>query len=72
MEELWGVILEEDGKDVTSTILMGDWNSVVGGESYGNVVGPHGLGRRCQRGQMLTDFCQRNGLFINNTWCKRP
>jgi endonuclease/exonuclease/phosphatase family metal-dependent hydrolase len=47
VEELYGVIeemLEEDGKGNTNTIIMGDWNSVVGDEPYRNIVGPHGLG----------------------------
>jgi len=37
VEELYGVIeeiLEEDGKGNTNTIIMGDWNSIVGNESY--------------------------------------
>jgi exonuclease III len=47
VEELYGIIeeiLEGDGKGDTNTIIMGDWNSVVGDESYRNFVGPHGLG----------------------------
>ncbi|PNF32613.1 hypothetical protein B7P43_G17996 [Cryptotermes secundus] len=36
------------------------------------VCGSHGLGRRNQRGQMLTDFCERNGLTVTNTWFKKP
>ena len=49
MEDLYGIseeILEEDGKGDTNTIIMGDWNSVVGDESYRNFAGPHGLGRK--------------------------
>jgi exonuclease III len=63
VEELYVVIeeiLEEDGKGDTNTIIMGDWNSVVGEESHRNIVGPHGLGRRNHRGQMLINFCERN------------
>ena len=51
---------------------IGDWNSVVGEESYKNIVGSHGLGRRNHRGQMLIDFCERNGLIVTNTWFKKP
>jgi endonuclease/exonuclease/phosphatase family metal-dependent hydrolase len=51
---------------------MGDWNSVVGYKAHHNTVGPYGLGRRNQRGQMLIDFCERNGLVITNTWFKKP
>ena len=62
-------ILEEDGKGDTTNIILGDWNSVVGDEPYRN-VGSHGLGRRNHRGQMLIDFCERNGLIVTNTWFK--
>ena len=70
VEELCDVteeILEENGKGDTNTIIMGDWNSVVGEESYRNIVGPHGLGRRNHRGQMLIKFCERNRLIVTNT-----
>jgi exonuclease III len=49
-------ILEEDGKGDTNTIILGDWNSVVGDEPCRNIVGSHGLGRRKHRGQMLIDL----------------
>jgi len=55
LEELYSIIkknLEEDGKGNTNTIIMGEWNSVVGDKSYRNIVGPHGLGRKNHRGQM--------------------
>jgi exonuclease III len=45
VEELCGIIeeiLEEDGKGNTYTNIMGDWNSIVGDESYRIIVGPHG------------------------------
>jgi hypothetical protein len=75
MEELYDVneeILKEDGKVDTNSIIMGEWNSVVGNESYRNIVGPHGLGRKNHRGQMLINFCERNGLIIINTWFRKP
>ena len=53
VEELYDIIeeiLEEDGKGDTNTIIMGDWNSVVGDKSYENTVGPHGLWRKNHRG----------------------
>ena len=67
VEELYNIneeILEEDGKSDTNTILMGDWKSDVGDESYRYIVGPHDLGRKNQRGQMLINFCERNGLIV--------
>jgi hypothetical protein len=51
---------------------MGDWKSVVGDEPYRNIVGPHGLGKKKQRGQMLFNFCERNGLITTNTWFRKP
>jgi exonuclease III len=43
MEELYDRIegiLEEDGKGDTDTIIMADWNSVLGDKSNGNICGP--------------------------------
>ena len=40
MEKLYDTteeILEEDGKGDTNSIIMGDWNSVVGEESHKNM-----------------------------------
>ena len=65
-------ILEEDGKGDSNNIILGDWNSVVGDESYRNIVGSHGLGRWNHKRQMLIDFCERNGLIVTNTWFKMP
>jgi exonuclease III len=74
VEELYDTIeeiLEENGKGETNTIIMGEWNSVVGDKAHHNTVGPYGLGRSNQRGQMLIDFCERNGLVITSTWLKK-
>jgi hypothetical protein len=51
---------------------MGDCNSVVGDASYRNTVGPHGLGSRNQRGKILINFHEINGLVITNTWFQKP
>ena len=70
MGELYDIIeeiLEENGKDDTNTIIMGDWNSVVGDESYRNFVGPHGLGRKNHRNQIIINFCEINGVIFTNT-----
>jgi len=74
VEELYDIIeeiLEEDGKGDTNTIIMGDWNNVVGDESYRNIVGPNGLGRKNHRSQMLINFCERNRLIVTNTWFRK-
>jgi len=75
VEELYGVIeeiFEEDGKCNTNTIIMGDWNSVVGDELFRDIVGPHGLGRKNHRVKCLLTFCDRNGLIVTNTWFRKP
>ena len=62
VEKFYGTIeeiLEEDGKGDTNRIILGDYNSFVGEESYKNIVGSHGIGRRNHRGQMLPDFCEK-------------
>jgi hypothetical protein len=46
-------ILEDDGKGDTNTIIMADWNSVVGDKSNSNICGPCGLGNRNRRVQIL-------------------
>ena len=63
--------LRKTKKDDTN-IILGDWKSDVEDESYRNIVGSHGLGRRNHRGQMLIDFCEKNGLIVTNTWFKKP
>ncbi|PNF28769.1 hypothetical protein B7P43_G06461 [Cryptotermes secundus] len=65
-------ILQEDGRGDTNSIILGDWNSIVGDEPYQNIIRSHGLRRRNHRGQMLIDFCERNGLIVTNTWFKKP
>jgi hypothetical protein len=63
VEELYDIIeeiLEEDGKGNTNITIIGERNSVVGDESYRNIVGTHGLGRVNHRGQMFLNFCERN------------
>jgi hypothetical protein len=75
VEELYDVteeLLEEDGKGEANTSIKRDWNSVVGDKAPHNTVGPYGLGRRNQRGQIFIDFCERSGLVITNRWFKKP
>jgi hypothetical protein len=69
--DIFEEILEEDGKCDTITITMGDWNNVVGDESYRNFVEPHGLGRKNHIRLMLINVCERNGLSVTNTWFRK-
>ena len=51
---------------------MGDLNAKLGDESYGNIVGIHGLGRSNKKGERLIQFCQEKKLIIANTWFQQP
>jgi exonuclease III len=35
-------ILQENGRGYTNSIILGDWNSIVGDKSYQTIVGSHG------------------------------
>jgi exonuclease III len=52
-------ILEGEGKSETNIIILGDWNIAVADKSYRNIVGPQGLGKRNQSGQMVVEFSDR-------------
>ena len=47
--------------------MLGDFNAKVGyGQPEEEYIGPHGIGTRNVRGQILTDFCAENRLFLMN------
>uniref|UniRef100_A0A8D8U6H3 Craniofacial development protein 2 n=1 Tax=Cacopsylla melanoneura TaxID=428564 RepID=A0A8D8U6H3_9HEMI len=64
-------ILEENGRGQIRTIVMGDWNSVVGDENVDGIVGKFGYGKKNDRGERLIEFCKQYGLWISNTWFKQ-
>ena len=47
--------------------LTGDWNAKVGSQETPGVTDKFGLEIQNEAGQMLTEFCQENALFIANT-----
>ena len=54
-------------------IIMGDLNAKVGEQEDRDCgIGPYGLGKRNERGDMLATFCQANGFTITNTWFQHP
>uniref|UniRef100_A0A8D8R6E3 Craniofacial development protein 2 n=1 Tax=Cacopsylla melanoneura TaxID=428564 RepID=A0A8D8R6E3_9HEMI len=61
-------VIDENGRGQVRSIVMGDWNSVVGNESVSNIVGKYGLGKQNERGERLIGFCEASGLWISNTW----
>jgi hypothetical protein len=71
VEELYDIIeeiLEEDGKGVTNTIIMGDWKSVVGDKAHHNAVGPYAPTNNTKK-EYLESICddiiefQRTGRY---------
>ena len=60
------VIRECKGHEIN--IVMGDFNAKVGHGCMEQVVGPHGLGTRNERGDRLIDWCLEHGQVITNTW----
>lgn len=51
--------------------VMGDLNAKVGKGKEADVVGPHGLGNRNERGDMWVQWCIANGQVITNTFFKQ-
>ena len=47
--------------------IIGDCNAKVGSQEIPGVTGKFGLGVQNEAGQRLTEFCQKNTLFIANT-----
>ena len=49
-------------------IVMGDFNAKIGKVKQDEVLGPHGLGERNERGERLAEFCISNDLIVCNSW----
>ena len=47
--------------------IIGEWNAKVGSQEIPGVTGKFGLGIENEAGQRLTEFCQKNALFIANS-----
>lgn len=47
---------------------MADWNTVVGQESLGKIIGNYGLRNRNERGDRLIDFYSKHELLVTNTF----
>ena len=61
-------LIETKTKGKDYIVVMGDWNAVVGEGREDNVVGRYGLGTCNERGAKLVEFCERQQLYITNTW----
>ncbi|CAG2208032.1 Craniofacial development protein 2 [Mytilus edulis] len=53
-------------------VLMGDLNAKVGSERKGwdREIGPHGIGKMNENGELFADFCATNNLVIGGTLFK--
>lgn len=51
-------------------IVMGDFNARIGAGRSSCSVGPFGLGKRNERGDLLETFAEENQLAVMNTWFK--
>nr|VZI07984.1 unnamed protein product [Spirometra erinaceieuropaei] len=51
-------------------VVAGDWNgrSEPGDLTTGHLLGRFGLGSRCESGERLLNFADRNRLLVTNTW----
>ncbi|CAG4920088.1 unnamed protein product [Colias eurytheme] len=55
------------------TVIMGDFNAKVGTKNADETrIGLFGTGVRNPRGQMLLDFMEREGLYLMNSFFKKP
>ena len=57
MKKLKSSYTETTRKDYT--VIMGDWNAVVGEGKEDKYIGHYGLGWRNDRGEKLVEFCKR-------------
>jgi len=61
-------ILNAATKSKDYSLIMGDWNAVVGESKEERYVGHYGSGIRNAHGEKLVEFCQRWNLYIASTW----
>ena len=64
-EDLQDLLELTPKKDVC--FIIGDWNAKVGSQEIPGKTGKFALGVENEAGQRLTEFCQENALFLENT-----
>ena len=67
-EQIENLVKKEKATD--QTIIMGDWNAVVGEGRDGNELSEYGLGQRNEGGPKLVNFCKQMKMVVTNTWFK--
>ena len=53
-------------------ITMGDFNAKVGQGGSENLIGPHGIGVRNERRELLSRFVDEQQFVVANTWYRLP
>ena len=73
IEKLYEIskILHQEERDQVNSIVMGDFESIVGQVSTDKVVGPFELGKRNERGKTPINFCNKHNLVVMNKWFKK-
>ncbi len=65
-EQLDNVKQQCKGQDFI--IVMGYFNTKVGGQRLENITGDYGLGVKNKHRERLIEWCKRNNQVIKNTW----
>jgi len=62
-------LLDDETKDKDYTVVMGDFNAVVGEGKEDVYVGHYGLAYCNDNGQMLVDFCKKRQDVHVHVYC---
>ena len=66
-EEIEKVIMKLGGRRDRVTIVIGDFNSMVGETEVDGIVGAFSFGQRNHKGQLLIDYCKEKKFTIRST-----
>ena len=66
-EEIEKVIMKLGGRKDRVTIVMGDFNSMVGETEVDGIVGAFSFGQRNHKGQLLIDYCKEKKFTNRST-----
>ena len=61
-------LAREQCKEHECIMVIGDFNAKVGQGKVEDIVGPHGLGKRNDRGDKLVNWCSEKRQAVMNTW----
>jgi len=61
-------LLDKETKNKDYTLVMGNWNAVVGEDKEDMFVGHYGLGYGNDKGEKLMEFCKHRQMYVTDTW----